>query len=304
MKNKLVLDTIVAEFEASERLDKYIANKLPDFSRVKVQRLIENNLILVNGKSSKSSYKVAINDRVTVEDEDVKETTIEKEDIPLDIVYEDKDLIVINKPKGMVVHPSIGHFQGTLVNALLGKGDNLSSINGEARPGIVHRIDKDTSGLIVVAKNDKTHQALQEQLKDKSMYRKYIAIVYGIMESSEGLIDAPIGRNPKNRQKMAVVKGGKDAITHFKVIEQFKDYAYIECLLETGRTHQIRVHMDYIGHPVIGDKMYGPAKAIGDIGQYLHALEIHFIHPSLKKEMCFKSEIPAYFEEKLKEIKK
>ena len=304
MQNKIVLDVIVAEDEANLRLDKFICLKLPSFSRVKVQRLIENNLVSVNGKTAKSSYKVVNGDKVEVSDEEVSEVSLEGEDIPLDILYEDDDLFVINKPKGMVVHPSVGHHSGTLVNALLYKSDNLSSINGEVRPGIVHRIDKDTSGLLVVAKNDEAHQALQAQLKSKTMYRKYIAIVYGIMESSKGIIDAPIGRDPKNRQKMAVVKDGKEAITHFEVIEQYKDFAYIECLLETGRTHQIRVHMDYIGHPVIGDPMYGPAKVIGSIGQYLHALEIHFVHPTTHKEMVFKTDIPAYFSEKLKELKK
>lgn len=290
-----ILDIIVENENKNERLDKFLSFILPSFSRTTIQKLIDKELVLVNGKTVKSSYKIMENDHIVVYDQEIEDTSIKPEDISLDIIYEDKDLLVINKPKNMVVHPSLGHYSGTLVNALLYHCKDLSSINGVNRPGIVHRIDKDTSGLLVVAKNDFAHQALQKQLMDKTMYRKYIALVYGKMEHKEGIIDAPIGRDNSNRQKMAVVKDGKNSITHFTLIKQYQDFALLECLLKTGRTHQIRVHLEFIGHPVVGDAMYGKRKVIGTIGQYLHATELHFIHPSTNKEMVFTTPLPKYF---------
>lgn len=290
-----ILDIIITEEHQNERLDKFLSFILPTFSRTTIQKLIEKELVLVNDKKAKASYKIEENDHIVVYDQEVEDTSINPEDIPLDIIYEDTDLLVINKPKNMVVHPSIGHYKGTLVNALLYHCKDLSTINGVHRPGIVHRIDKDTSGLLVVAKNDFAHSHLQNQLVDKTMYRKYIALVYGKLDHKEGIIDAPIGRDNSNRQKMAVVKDGKESITHFSLIKQYQNYALIECLLKTGRTHQIRVHLDFIKHPVVGDPMYGPKKVIGEIGQYLHATELHFIHPRTNKEMSFNAPLPAYF---------
>ena len=279
------------------RLDKALSLLLEDVSRSKIQEHLDNGLILVNSKKEKSSYKLRENDEITVEDFPVKSLEVEAEDIPLDIVYEDDDVIVINKPKGLVVHPGAGNEEHTLANALKFHSDSLSTINGEYRPGIVHRIDKDTAGLLIVAKNDAAHAFLSNQLSDHTLGRKYYALVLGVIKENEGKIIAPIGRDQKYRQKMAVdMMHGKDAETAFKVIERFKDSTLVECILKTGRTHQIRVHMNYIGHPVIGDPIYGKGnRTFYDDGQLLFAHEIHFIHPVTKKEMTFSVNLPKYF---------
>lgn len=279
------------------RLDKALSLLLEDVSRSKIQEHLDNGLILVNSKKEKSSYKLRENDEITVEDFPVKSLEVEAEDIPLDIVYEDNDVIVINKPKGLVVHPGAGNEEHTLANALKFHSDSLSTINGEYRPGIVHRIDKDTAGLLIVAKNDAAHAFLSNQLSDHTLGRKYYALVLGVIKENEGKIIAPIGRDQKYRQKMAVdMMHGKDAETSFKVIERFKDSTLVECVLKTGRTHQIRVHMNYIGHPVIGDPIYGKGnRTFYDDGQLLFAHEIHFIHPVTKKEMTFSVDLPKYF---------
>ena len=281
------------------RLDKALSLLLEDVSRSKIQEHLDNGLILVNSKKEKSSYKLRENDEITVEDFPVKSLEVEAEDIPLDIVYEDDDVIVINKPKGLVVHPGAGNEEHTLANALKFHSDSLSTINGEYRPGIVHRIDKDTAGLLIVAKNDAAHAFLSNQLSDHTLGRKYYALVLGVIKENEGKVIAPIGRDKKYRQKMAVdMMHGKDAETSFKIIERFKDSTLVECILKTGRTHQIRVHMDYIGHPVIGDPIYGKGnRTFYDDGQLLFAHEIHFIHPVTKKEMTFSVDLPKYFED-------
>ena len=279
------------------RLDKALSVLLEDVSRSKIQEHLDNGLILVNSKKEKASYKLRENDEITVEDFPVKSLDLEAEDIPLDIVYEDDDVMVINKPKGLVVHPGAGNEEHTLANALKFHSDSLSTLNGDFRPGIVHRIDKDTAGLLIVAKNDAAHAFLANQLSDHTLGRKYYALVLGVIKENEGKIIAPIGRDKKYRQKMAVdMMSGKDAETSFKVIERFKDSTLVECILKTGRTHQIRVHMDYIGHPVIGDPIYGKGnKTIYNDGQLLFAHEIHFIHPATKKEMTFSVDLPKYF---------
>ena len=279
------------------RLDKALTILLEDVSRSKIQSHLENGLILVNGKVEKSSYKLSENDVIEVEDFKSENLDVNPEDIPLDIVYEDNDVIVVNKPKGLVVHPGAGNSEHTLANALKFHSDNLSSLNGEFRPGIVHRIDKDTAGLLIVAKNDAAHAFLSSQLVDHTLSRKYYALVLGRITENEGKIIAPIGRDQKFRQKMAVdLLHGKEAETNFKVIERFKDSTLVECALKTGRTHQIRVHMNYIGHPVIGDPIYGKGnRVIYDDGQLLFAHEIKFIHPRTKKEMTFSVDLPSYF---------
>ena len=244
--------------EAGQRIDKILVKALTDFSRTQIQMLIQDGHVLVNGKAIKASYKVEVNDEVMVHIPEPESTDILAEDIPLDIVYEDQDVIVVNKPTGMIVHPSAGIYKGTLVNALLYHCHDLSGINGVMRPGIVHRIDKETSGLLMVAKNDMAHASLSEQLQEHTVIRRYLALVHGLISHEFGRIEAPIGRDPKDRQKMTCTdKNAKDAITNFKVLERFKDMTLVECRLETGRTHQIRVHMQYIGHPVYGDPQYG-----------------------------------------------
>ena len=285
------------------RVDKFIAEKLTK-SRAEVQKYFENSKVYVNKKIAKASLNINIDDIVEFEMLEVTVSNIEKQDIKLDVVYEDKDVIVVNKPTGMVVHPANGHFKDTLVNALMYHCTDLSTINGEVRPGIVHRIDKDTSGLLVACKNDYSHNFIAQQLKAKTTTRKYIAIVYGNFEHNFGKIDAPIGRDPQNRLKNAVVSGGKEAVTTFKVLERYRDFSLLELKLETGRTHQIRVHMAYIGHPVLGDPLYGPKKVIGDYGQYLHAKTLGFIHPRTNEYMEFDSELPQFFKDKIEEIKK
>ena len=287
------------------RLDKALSLVLEGVSRSKIQSYLENGLILVNSKEEKASYKIRENDLIEIKDLPSEEFDLNPEEIPLDIVYEDDDVIVINKPRGLVVHPGAGNKEHTLANALKFYSDNLSTLNGEFRPGIVHRIDKDTAGLLIVAKNDQSHAFLSEQLSNHTLARKYYALVLGVIEENEGKIIAPIGRDKQYRQKMAVdLLHGKDAETSFKVLERFKDATLVECSLKTGRTHQIRVHMNYIGHPVIGDPIYGKGnRAIYDNGQLLFAHEIHFIHPKTKKEMTFSVNLPQYFDEILEQLR-
>ena len=294
------------EYEG-QRLDKALSLILSNKSRTNILKMIENGDILVNDMKQKASYKIKEGDIVSINDVEVKPLGIEKENLNLDIVYEDDDVLVVNKPKGMVVHPGAGNNTGTLVNGLLYEVDDLAGINGVERPGIVHRIDKDTTGLLMVAKNDEASLALTEQLSKHECKRTYVALVYGEIKENRGVINAPIARSPIDRQKQAVVKNGREAITHFTVLKRYKGFTLIECRLETGRTHQIRVHMEYIGHPLVGDKKYGRRKIIGDQGQFLHAKTLGFIQPKTKKYLEFDSELPKYFTdflETLEEIKK
>ena len=279
------------------RLDKFVSTTM-ELSRKRVKDLLDQNQIQVNGKVEKASYSLQIQDQVSITLPPLQEVTIEPEEMDLDILYEDSDLLVINKPKGLVVHPAPGHTSNTLVNGLLYHCKDLSGINGEMRPGIVHRIDKDTSGLLIVCKNDKAHQAISQQLSDKTCHRDYLAIVHHPFSHSHGTINAPIGRDEKDRQKMAVTaKNSKDAVTHFTVLKNFKDFAYIRCSLETGRTHQIRVHMQYIGHPIAGDPKYSYKKTLDPNGQLLHACHIEFIHPTTKEKMTFDAPLDPIFKE-------
>lgn len=292
----------INEDQVGIRLDKFVADNVKELSRVYVQELIEEGYITVNDKTSKSSYKTCFNDEIIVTFKEETGYDVEAQDIPLDIVYEDKDVIVINKDRGMVVHPAPGNYKDTLVNALLYHCKDLSTINGVKRPGIVHRLDKDTSGLIMVAKNDFAHNFLADQLKDKTASRVYVALVHGNVHVNKGVINAPIGRDPKSRVKMAAVANGKEAITEFTVLKYYKDFTLVECRLKTGRTHQIRVHMSYIGYPLVGDPLYGPRKLKYGDKQYLHAKELSFIHPESKERVTFKTEMPKYFEEFLNSI--
>lgn len=279
------------------RIDQYLTEEL-DISRSKVQKLIKDEKVSVNGKIISNNYKVKLEDEIDVDDELDFEINIEAENIPLDIVYEDEYLLIVNKASGMVVHPAPGNYSGTLVNALMGKF-NLS--NDKIRPGIVHRIDKDTSGLLVVAKDDKTHELLGDMIKNKKVERLYYAMVDGVIKHETGTIDAPIGRDPNNRQKMKVTdENSKDAITHFRVLKRFNDSTLIECKLETGRTHQIRVHMNYIGFPICNDPVYGRGKKTTPFGQMLHSKSIRFVHPITKKEIYFESDVPQEFKDFLK----
>ena len=296
---------IVSFKENGERIDKAISLLNKDLSRSFITKLLKEGKITVNGQVEKPSYKVKENDEIFIEEiVDVK-ADIKEEDIPLDIVYEDDDILIINKPQGMVVHPANGHYSGTLVNALMFQEDSLSSINGVIRPGIVHRIDKDTSGLLCVAKNDNAHHFLAEQLKDHTMAREYIALVRGDIKENSGTIEMPIGRDKKDRQKMAATKDGKPAITHFQVLERFKDHTLVKCQLVSGRTHQIRVHMSTIGHPVEGDPLYGGKNydKLYQNGQLLVAFKLKLIHPKTKKEMVFEIPLPSYFEKVLEELR-
>lgn len=288
-----------------ERLDKYLSNIYPDFSRSFFQKQIKDQMIRINGKSEKSNYKVQTDDIVEITFPDAEETAIEPENIPLDILYEDDDVLVVNKPKGMVVHPSAGHASGTLVNAIMYHcKDSLSGINGEIRPGIVHRIDMDTTGSLIICKNDISHVSIAEQIKEHSCNRIYVGIVCGNVKEDEGTIDAPIGRHPIDRKKMAInEKNGKPAVTHYKVLKRFGKYTYMQFQLETGRTHQIRVHMASIGHPLLGDSLYSkncPFKHLQ--GQTLHAKTIGFVHPKTKKYMEFSAPLPKYFEDLLEKL--
>lgn len=289
------------------RIDRYLSEQYPEHSRSYLQKLIKDGNVLVNGKHIKSNYKLSEEDEIQIEIPEPKEVDIQAEPVSLDIIYEDSDIIVLNKQKDMVVHPCPGHYTGTLVNGLLYHcKDQLSGINGELRPGIVHRIDKDTTGLLVICKNDHAHNFIAEQLKVHSITRKYHAIVYHNIGEEEGSVDAPIGRNPNDRKKMAVnYKNGKRAVTHYKVLERLKgQYTYIECSLETGRTHQIRVHMSHIHHPLLGDEVYGPKKDKFHLqGQCLHAKVLGFIHPTTKEYMEFTSPLPEYFEQLLKKLR-
>lgn len=288
--------------ESGIRLDKALAD-LTELSRSQANEAIKNGNILVNGKAVKAKYSVKEGDLVTYDLPEPEVLEYEAEDIPLDIVYEDDDVAVVNKPQGMVVHPSVGHTSGTLVNALMYHIHDLSSINGVVRPGIVHRIDKDTSGLLMIAKNDRAHQALAEELKDKKSLRKYLAIVHDNISNDRGVIEAPIGRSEKDRKKQAVMAKGKPAVTHFKVLERFGNYTLVELTLETGRTHQIRVHMAYIGHPVAGDPLYGPRKTLKGNGQFLHAQTLGFTHPTTGESLRFSVEPPAIFQETLETLR-
>lgn len=285
---------IIIDKDSLGRIDLFLMHEL-DMSRSKIQELIKKNSILVNGVSCKSSYNLKLNDIITIGEVEEDVMDVLPEDIPLDIIYEDADVIVVNKPNGMVVHPALGNTRGTLVNALMYYSKNLSDINGEFRPGIVHRIDAYTTGLLMIAKNNQTHEFLAKQLEHKTINRKYLALVWGIIEHDTGTIDAPIGRDIHDRKKMAVTNiNSKNAITHFKVLQRYNEVTLIELQLETGRTHQIRVHMNYIGHPVVNDPVYGRRKLINNEGQCLHAKVLGFIHPN-GKYLEFDSELPNKF---------
>ena len=287
------------------RIDKFLSDTLTEYSRSFIQKIIKDELVLANDKHVKSNYKVAAGDVLNITVPECKTPEIEPENIPLDIIYEDDDIIVVNKPKGMVVHPAAGHYSGTLVNALMYHcKDNLSGINGILRPGIVHRIDMDTTGSLLICKNDKAHQIIAEQLKEHSITRRYHAIVHGKIKEDNGVVNAPIGRHPIDRKKMSTkAKNGKHAVTHYTVLRRFKDYTYIECELETGRTHQIRVHMASIGHPILGDSMYGPSKCPFKLqGQTLHAKVLGITHPSTGKYIEVDAPLPEYFNKLLKQL--
>ncbi len=302
------METITLEVKPEnegERLDKFIADN-SDISRSYAAKLCDEGLVTLSDKQLKKKDRVSVGDKIVIQIPEPTELSVEGENIPLDIVYEDSDVIVINKPQGMCVHPAVGNESGTLVNGLVYHcGNELSAINGVIRPGIVHRIDKDTSGLLIVAKNNDAHLKLSEQLKERKALRKYIAIVNGNIREDGGTVNKPISRNPSDRKKMAVVAGGREAVTHFNVLERFGQYTLIECILETGRTHQIRVHMASIGHSIVGDPLYGIKKEKFNLnGQLLHAKTIGFEHPSTGKMMEFSSEIPEYFENVLKKLRK
>lgn len=288
------------------RLDKYLAEQFPEQTRSYLQKLIKEGQVLVNGKTVKSGYQLSKGDEVSVTIPKPKELDVEPQKMDLDIVYEDEDVILINKPKGMVVHPAPGHTTDTLVNGLLYHcKDNLSGINGVARPGIVHRIDRDTTGILIVCKNDMSHNSIAAQLKEHSINRRYRALVHGNLKEDTGTVEGPIGRHPVDRKKMAInERNGKPAVTHFTVLERFGNYTLIECKLETGRTHQIRVHMTSIGHPLVGDEVYGPAKCPFKLqGQCLHAMVLGFVHPRTGEYMEFSADLPEYFEDLLKKLR-
>lgn len=294
----------VTEEMAGERIDKAVSSIDEDWSRSQIANWVKEGAVLVNGEIVKPNYKVRLDDVIIVTPPVLEELDVVPEDLDLEIVYEDADVLVVNKPKGMVVHPAPGHPKGTLVNGLMHHCTDLSGINGVVRPGIVHRIDKDTSGLLMVAKNDGSHTSLVNQLVKKSVTRKYIALVHGHIPHDKGTIEAPIARDPKERQNMSVVDKGKHAVTHFRVLERFGDFTLVECRLETGRTHQIRVHMKYIGYPLVGDPKYGPKKTMDIGGQALHAEVIGFDHPKTGEYMEYSAEMPEYFAELLESIRK
>ncbi len=299
---------IIADIgDKGKRIDKFLCERLSDYTRSAIQNLIEGEYVWVNGNSVKTAYKVKDNDDILIRIPDLKEPDILPEDIPLEIIYEDDDMLVVNKPQGMVVHPAPGNYSGTLVNALIGYcQDSLSGINGEKRPGILHRIDKDTSGLLMVAKNDMAHKGLAEQIKAHSLTRAYLALVHGGFNQDSGTINMPIGRHHTDRKKMAVTyHNSREAITHYKVLERLGKYTFVECVLETGRTHQIRVHMSKLGHPIVGDPVYGAKKEEFNLkGQLLHAYKIGFIHPRTKEYLEFEKEIPDYYEKIMKKLRK
>lgn len=297
------LTIYITEEQKGERIDKVISAVDEEWSRSQISNWVKDGHIKVNGETVKPNYKVRLEDEIIITPPLLEELDAEPENLDLDIVYEDEDVLVVNKPKGMVVHPAPGHASGTLVNGLMYHCTDLSGINGIVRPGIVHRIDKDTSGLLMVAKNDLAHASLVDQLVEKSVTRKYLALVHGHIAHDKGTIEAPIARDPKERQKMAVVDKGKHAVTHFTVLERFGDFTLVECRLETGRTHQIRVHMRYIGFPLVGDPKYGPRKTMDIGGQALHAGVIGFIHPRTKEYLEFSAPLPAEFEELLETLR-
>ncbi|EOZ5813273.1 RluA family pseudouridine synthase [Enterococcus hirae] len=286
------------------RIDKVLTGLFNDYSRSQIQLWLKDGAVSVNGQVVKANYKVKKNDEIVIAVPEPETLSIEEEDIPLEIVYEDEAVAVVNKPQGMVVHPSAGHPNGTMVNALMYHVKDLSSINGVIRPGIVHRIDKDTSGLLMVAKNDLAHESLAKQLKDKTSLRKYVALVHGVIPHEKGTINAPIGRSKVNRKMQAVREDGKPAVTHFNVLERFNDFTLVELTLETGRTHQIRVHMKYIGYPLAGDPVYGPSKTLKGNGQFLHAKLLGFTHPITGQKMVFEAPLPTIFEKTLEKLRK
>ena len=300
-------ELFIVESQEGERIDRYLAEALPERSRSYVQKLIKEGHVLVNGEPVKASYRLLIGDSLDITMPEVHEQDIGAEEIPLDILYEDSDIIIVNKPKQMVVHPAPGHYTGTLVNGLLYHcRQELSGINGMMRPGIVHRIDMDTTGSLVVCKNDKAHQSLAGQLKDHSIKRSYVAIVHGNLTKDEGTVDAPIGRHPTERKKMSIhAKNGKRAVTHYQVLERFGDYTYIQCELETGRTHQSRVHMASIGHPLLGDSVYGPRKSPFPklVGQTLHAKTLGLLHPKTGEYLEVEAPLPEYFSDLLARLR-
>ena len=303
----MVHEIQVLESQAGFRVDKFLSIEFADLSRSYIQKLMKDGQVTVNGKVVKANYKLDDQDVVRMNEPELKEPDIVAEDLPLDILYEDEDLLIVNKPKGMVVHPSAGHYTGTLVNALMFHcKEELSGINGVMRPGIVHRIDMDTTGSLLVCKNDMAHQNLAEQLKIHSIKRIYHAIVHGVLKEEEGTVDAPIGRHPTSRKKMSInYKNGKEAVTHYKVLKRYQNYTYIQCQLETGRTHQIRVHMASIHHPLLGDVVYGPAKQPFSLqGQCLHAKTIGIQHPRTGEYMEVDAPLPDYFEELLVKLEK
>lgn len=293
------MEHIINEDQKNDRIDKAISSINEEWSRSQVQQWIKEGHVLVNGLKVKTNYKCSVNDQVEITIPEPEELDVVAEEMNLDVYFEDSDVLVVNKPKGMVVHPAPGHSSGTLVNGLMAHCTDLSGINGVLRPGIVHRIDKDTSGLLMVAKSDLAHESLVNQLVAKTVTRKYKAIVHGHIPHDYGTIDAPLGRDTRDRQSMTVVDNGKHAVTHFHVIERFKDFTYVECQLETGRTHQIRVHMKYIGFPLVGDPKYGPRKTLDINGQALHAGLLGFNHPRTNEYLEFEAPLPAEFEELL-----
>ena len=288
--------------EEKGRIDKYLTKHLENMSRSKIQKLIADGDILVNEQTIKANYKLQNKDRITISIPEPEPVDVIAENIALDILYKDRDIVLVNKPQGMVVHPAPGNRTGTLVNALLYHIDDLSGINGEIRPGIVHRLDKDTSGILIVAKNDEAHVHLSKQLEERTMKRKYRTLVHGVLPHEQGTIDAPIGRDPNNRQEFTVITGGKEAVSHFRVLERFKDFSFLEVSLETGRTHQIRVHLKYINHPIAGDQTYGPKKTLKGEGQFLHAYSLEFTHPRTNEVMYFEAALPAIFRETLERL--
>lgn len=296
----------ITKNEAGIRIDKLIGELEKEISRTAIQRMIEEGSILVNEKQVKTSYKVASGDIITINEGKPQEADLLPQDIPLDIIYEDEDILIINKEKGMVVHPGNGNPDGTLVNAVMAKcKGSLSGIGGKIRPGVVHRIDKDTSGLVIIAKNDKAHINISEQIKNREVKKVYLALVRGVISENEAVINMPIGRSTKDRRKMAVSRNGKEAITEFEVLKRYKDFTYIKLNIKTGRTHQIRVHMSEIGHPVVGDEVYSNGKNPFNVkGQMLHAKELEFVHPTTNKKVKFEAPLPKYFEDILEELDK
>lgn len=297
------MEHIISEEQAGDRIDKVVSTLDSEWSRSQVQHWIKDGNVLVNGAQIKTNYKCSLNDKLEIIIPEPEVLDVIAEEMDLEIYYEDADVLVVNKPKGMVVHPAPGHMNGTLVNGLMAHCKDLSGINGVLRPGIVHRIDKDTTGLLMVAKNDMAHESLVNQLVAKSVTRKYKALVHGIIQHDHGTIDAPLGRDQKDRQSMTVVDNGKNAVTHFNVLERFKDFTFVECQLETGRTHQIRVHMKYIGYPLAGDPKYGPKKTLDIGGQALHAGLLGFEHPRTGEYLEFEAPLPEFFVKLLNDLR-